>query len=318
MIKVSVVIATYNCGQYIEKAIVSVLKQSFDNFEIIVVDDGSTDSTRNILDKYADKILYFYQHNSGVSVARNNGIKHAKGEIIAFLDGDDEWEPNKLEIQLREILKDDKIGAVGCHITYINEKGEQIGFFERKNYLSHEGLVNDLFLHNVIVGSGSGILLRRSCLEQIGGFNVDLEVAEDWELWLRISRFFKIRFVEKRLVRYRVRSTSLSSVRNVEKITRNEIKMLTKVFNSYYSEVKFFKKQEAFSFRFLIAAYTYNQNNQRVKAVGYLMKSFLLYPMPFSTDEVLRVGTRGGLLIRIILGTSRFFLLKKIMDKLIK
>ena len=98
--RVSVIIPTYNREEYVVKAIDSVLGQKFDDYEFIVVDDGSTDNTKEIVNKYGDMIRYIYQHNSGVSAARNTGIKLAKGEWVAFLDSDDEWRPDYLLTQI--------------------------------------------------------------------------------------------------------------------------------------------------------------------------------------------------------------------------
>ena len=98
--KVSVIIPTYNRSSVLSRAIDSVLRQSFKDFELIVVDDGSTDNTKELIEKYSDQITYIYQDNKGVSAARNKGLEHAKGEWIAFLDSDDEWKKKKLEKQI--------------------------------------------------------------------------------------------------------------------------------------------------------------------------------------------------------------------------
>jgi len=126
MMKVSVIIPTYNREQLLKRAIQSVLNQTFRDFEIIVVDDGSTDNTKEIIDSFtSDKIKYIYESNSGGAARpKNTGIKNAQGKYIAVLDSDDEWLPQKLEkqIELLEIFQDPKLGAVGCDV-FVFENG---------------------------------------------------------------------------------------------------------------------------------------------------------------------------------------------------
>jgi len=131
---VSVVIPTYNRAPYVTMAIESALAQSYQDYEIIVVDDGSTDGTRDVLEPYRDRIRYMYQDNKGVSAARNTGIQESRGEWIAFLDSDDEWLPNKLEIQIGYVKSYPEICLVAANMTVIKPHGDTVSLFNAKGF----------------------------------------------------------------------------------------------------------------------------------------------------------------------------------------
>ena len=129
MPKVSVIIPTYNRSKYVTKAIDSVLAQTYRDFEIIVVDDGSTDNTKEVLKPYTDRIKYLYQENTGVSAARNAGIRAAGGQWIAFLDSDDEWLPEKLSIQMDYLSRHNEIVAFITNVKFILPDNKSINLF---------------------------------------------------------------------------------------------------------------------------------------------------------------------------------------------
>lgn len=192
---VSVVIPTYNCGKYISEGIESILKQSYPTFEILVIDDGSTDNTRKILLPLIDSgaIKYFHQKNRGPSAARNLGIKHSKGEYIAFLDADDLWREEKLEkcINFIEKLNFDWICT---SMIKINENGER--FIKRitedswvLNPQSKEikQLKNGLFFFSSIPVHTPTIVAKRQCFTVSGIFDESILIGEDTDLWLRFE-----------------------------------------------------------------------------------------------------------------------------------
>src|SRR5687768_8169523 len=123
---ISVIIPNYNYGIYLGQAIDSVLKQTYSKVEIIVVDDGSTDNSQDILIKYKEKITFIKQANKGVGAARNTGVKNSSGEFVSFLDSDDIWLPTKLERQLEVMLADDEIGLITCGTREFNTKTNEI------------------------------------------------------------------------------------------------------------------------------------------------------------------------------------------------
>src|SRR3989338_149331 len=149
MLKVSVIIPTYNRPQYLLLAIESVLKQTFQDFEIIVTGDGAPDSTRVMVEKYKDKVRFVNQEHMGISAARNNGIRYATGEWIAFLDDDDIWLPEKLKRQIDAIERHPEIAMVGSEVFTIDAEGRRTGHWKKSDLgLGNRDTFNDLFEGN--------------------------------------------------------------------------------------------------------------------------------------------------------------------------
>ncbi len=209
--EVSVIIPTYNRAEFVGAAIASVLAQSYTGYEILVIDDGSTDNTPQVLARFGDKIRIIRQPNGGVARARNTGIRHARGKFICFLDSDDLWTPAKLERQLGFAKENPIYGLIATEIAGFNEAGEQGGRSKARMYRVRNGFVlEDLLFANWI--QTSTVLIRRECLEAVGGFDEDVgQFGEDWLLWMRIAAQFPIYFIAEPLVRYRIHGASLTS-----------------------------------------------------------------------------------------------------------
>ena len=194
--KISVVIPTYNRIALVERAIDSVLRQSIKPFDIIVVDDGSDDGTSEMIKKKYRSINLVQQQNSGVSAARNNGIKHAKGDWIALLDSDDEWTEKKLENQVNRLIKNPDY-----HFCHTNEiwirNGVRVN--QKKRHQKYGGYIFDKCL-DICRISPSSTLFKKNILEHVGWFDTQLPVCEDYDLWLRITADYKILFVDELLI----------------------------------------------------------------------------------------------------------------------
>ena len=194
--KISVVIPTYNRIALVERAIDSVLMQSIKPFDIIVVDDGSDDGTSEMIQKKYRSINLVQQQNSGVSAARNNGIKHAKGDWIALLDSDDEWTEKKLENQANRLIKNPNY-----HFCHTNEiwirNGVRVN--QKKRHQKYGGYIFDKCL-DICRISPSSTLFKKNILEHVGWFDTQLPVCEDYDLWLRITADYKILFVDELLI----------------------------------------------------------------------------------------------------------------------
>lgn len=196
---VSVIMPTFNRVDTLPRAIRGVLDQTFDDLELITIDDGSTDGTEPVVKGLSDpRIRYIRQENGGVASARNRGLAEARGEFVAFLDSDDEWLPRKLERQLEVFAR----GSSRLGLVYTGV--ETVSAAQRSVQLpSMAGLVFPRMLHrNVIHGGGSNVLLRAEVLPFVGGFDTGLPAAEDYDLWLRVSRFFEVDYAPEPLVRY--------------------------------------------------------------------------------------------------------------------
>ena len=194
---VSIIIPTYNRRDFLREAIRSVLEQSFRDFELIVVDDGSDDGTREMIQReFPGLLTYLYQENQGVSRARNRGLKLAQGEFVAFLDSDDLWLPRKLERQMAFMQSQPK-----AQICYTDEiwirRGVRVN--PKKKHAKYSGWIYPRCLPLCII-SPSSALMRRGLLEEVGGFDEELPVCEDYDLWLRISARHPVHFLPEKLI----------------------------------------------------------------------------------------------------------------------
>lgn len=210
---VSVIIPTYNRRKKLARAIDSALSQSYKNIQVIVIDDGSTDGTRElVLDRYHDEILYIgLSRNFGGNYARNQGVKHAEGEYLAFLDSDDEWLPSKLECQLRYIKSKGVKGVCTSHISFFEDSDKSI---DGKCFIS-EGYVSfsDFLLNKKILAAGSSFLVSKETLVEIGAFDERLNRYQDRELISRYIDQYKIYICKEVLVRvYRYPKISFSDI----------------------------------------------------------------------------------------------------------
>jgi glycosyltransferase involved in cell wall biosynthesis len=222
---VSVIIPTYNRAAFVAKAVDSVLSQTFTDYELIVVDDGSTDGTKDNLNKYGDRIIYIYQDNSGVSAARNAGITVSRGEWLAFLDSDDEWKPDYLAKQIRQANTIARLcmQSANCLFTYDNEGDPQTYFelngamaaFKGKDYL----LIEEPFAFVVSHGPwqvGSTIV-RRDAASAAGLFDTNLTLSEDFDFMARVSLQGPFGMIKKELVNIYRRDESTERLTNQTK-----------------------------------------------------------------------------------------------------
>lgn len=208
---VSVVVPAHNAGSYLRECIESVVSQDYSPLELIVVDDGSTDDTPNILSEYAHRICAIKQENSGAAAARNNGMARAAGKYIAFLDSDDVWLPGKLRQQVA-VLEDDPAVGLVCsrwRCWYPDESGSYPPHDKEAAPRREEAapgksgwLYTDL-LKGCIVWT-STVVIRREVVDAVGGFDPELRRGQDYDYWLRVSRVTQIKELEDELALYRM------------------------------------------------------------------------------------------------------------------
>ena len=242
---ISVVIPAYNGASFIREAIDSVFAQSFDDYDVLVVDDGSTDETRAIVESYGDRVRYHYQENQGLAVARNTGLRLAGGRYITYLDADDIWEPDNLRVKAAVLRAQPDLGGVFSEFSVFDEQGPQQGrgshyvfpyfsrtgrdfatTFERRTTLDVPGgkpvelyfghVFDRLFWGNFILPT-SMVFSRQLALE-VGEFRPDLRTQQDYEYWLRFSRRCPLAYVDRVLVRYRRHAAQLTNHRRIENI----------------------------------------------------------------------------------------------------
>lgn len=193
---VSVIIPTYNRAWIIREAIDSVLEQDFNDYELIVVDDGSTDNTPEILNNYGDRIIILRQDNQGVSAARNRGLAEAGGQLIALLDSDDLWLPHKLS---RQVDFFDKHPAAVINQTEEIWMRNGVRVNPRNRHRKSAGMIFERSLGLCLI-SPSAVMIRKSLLEVVGGFDESLPACEDYDLWLRTSCRYPVHLIDTPLI----------------------------------------------------------------------------------------------------------------------
>src|SRR5262245_47736384 len=219
---VSVVVPAYNCAPLIGETLESVYGQTYGNWEVIVIDDGSTDETRAALAPHIGRIRYFHQENRGTAAARNAGVRQARGELIAFLDHDDIWLPQKLELQVQVIQ-----GSSECALVFTDGETFTADGIRKPSVIStrFDRLIDahrtedlmvvkgDIF-RNLLFGneiaSASAVVVRRECLERAGGFDEGIAISDDYDLWLRIARQHMVALIRRRLYKWRWHDASQS------------------------------------------------------------------------------------------------------------
>ena len=192
---ISVIIPTYNRKPLLQEAIDSVLAQTWTDMELIVVDDGSTDETSKMLASYGQRLTGITTVNRGVSAARNRGLAIAQGELIAFLDSDDLWLPTKLSCQVSMLHKERECAL--CHTNEVWLRGDR-RIKQKRHHLKSGGRIFQRCLQRCVI-SPSSVLVRRSVLQETGGFDESFPVCEDYELWLRICARYPVAYLEERL-----------------------------------------------------------------------------------------------------------------------
>jgi len=224
---ISVIIPTFNRKETLKRAIQSVVMQSYTPYEIIVIDDGSDDGTKEWLkDNYPD-VKYIYQMNSGVSSARNKGIKFARGDWIAFLDSDDEWLPRKLKYQANKIELNPAAKFLHTNEIWIRN-GVRVN--QMKKHKKYGGYIFEKCLDMCRI-SPSSVLIKKDIFDEIGMFDETLKVCEDYDLWLRFASKYPVHFLDQPLIKkYGGHSDQLSKVD--DGIESYRIRSLKKIMNS--------------------------------------------------------------------------------------
>lgn len=239
MLKVSVIIPTYNRAELLPETIGSILAQTFRDFEIIVVDDGSTDNTKEVVESFnSPSIRYIYQANLGVSAARTTGIKASSGEYIAFLDSDDIWLPENLELKVKRLDSHPEVALV-CSDAYVfdDKTGANLGRFWRDKPFHYwinpqkasEQPLKEMLSRGCFIGPPLA-LVRRLAFANVGYFDESLPTFEDWDIFIRIIQRFPIEIIDTPLVRIRQHGAGLQS--NQDKMHFGEVTALNKMIRS--------------------------------------------------------------------------------------
>lgn len=244
MSKISIIIPTYNNSQFIQKAIDSVLNQSYTNCEIIVVDDGSTDNTKDLIeDNYTSFVRYFYQANQGPGSARNLGLRYSEGEFVVFLDADDYLSNYNLMVKFEALRENSDIDWVFSDVYFIDENHEILtlgSYHFREIYhntsLTTENIFQLLLTYGNFITT-STLMIRKSCLDSIGFFDETQLLHQDYLQWLSLShKYSNYNYISKPLV-YKMQHPNSWGM-NTKKSFEQRIQLYEKIERMYYSELK--------------------------------------------------------------------------------
>lgn len=258
--RVSAIIPNFNYAQYVGEAIESALAQTFKPMEVIVIDDGSTDESISICEKFGKQIKLIRQENAGVSAARNNAVRASSGEFVAFLDADDVWLSRKIEEQVEEFKRSGHLGLVHVGVQDIDEDG--------KSLVTHlDGLEGEvsremlLFNRAVILGGGSGFMIPRKVFEEIGGFDLRLSTSADWDFCYQVSHRFEVGFIPEVLLKYRMHSSNMHG--NIPLMEREMLIGFEKAFDKSHSKLSNVRRESYGNLHRVLAGSYFRAGNNR-------------------------------------------------------
>lgn len=283
---VSVIVTAFNRAKFLSETIQSVLNQTFNDIELLIIDDGSTDNTSDVVNSFSDaRIKYYFQENSGQNAAKNRGFLLAKGKYITILDSDDVMKPQKLEKQVTLLEQNNDCGVCFTGVDVIDENGH---FVKSLPLLKQKGDFLIYLLEKNYLYNGSNALYRRECLEKTGLFSEKVQRMTDWDLYLRMALYYKFDYIDENLLNYRVHSNNMSmGFKNYE---RAGFTILKRIFSN-----KDFPKElrslhsKVFSLRYSYMADRYLGFNKSNRAKKYIMKSFKLYPKNIFKPQLIKI-----------------------------
>ncbi|MFY0643025.1 MAG: glycosyltransferase family 2 protein [Bacteroidia bacterium] len=282
---ISVVIPNYNREQLIVDAMDSVYAQDYSPIEMIVVDDGSSDSSVEVVNQwisshnkegFTSKLIQ--QENSGGNVARNSGIANSNGDFIAFLDSDDLWDKDKLSKQLAEMLSRDGIGAVYCGLRHVEYPANTIIEDANRRYPQGELLAEMLVKDST--SPTSCYLIRKEVFEKVGPFDTVLQARQDWDMWIRISAEYRIHAVKEVLVSYRHHEGERTASNPLKEI--DAYRSIRSKYIGHYKRLPFLKRQKANGAYYKrMGRVHFHQKISTRKALWYYLRAILSYPLDF-------------------------------------
>jgi glycosyltransferase involved in cell wall biosynthesis len=229
MPRVDVIVPAYNAAKFLPTALESVIAQTFEDWRIVLVDDGSTDNTEEVvapyLERLGSKFKYIKQLNSGVSAARNTAIRNSSAELLAMLDADDVWVPCRLSESLKCFENRPQVGLSYGFNTCIDTEGKIIGTYDRRQKNAEGRIARYIYMRRVDFVCCS-VTFRRKCVDEVGLFDETLQVTEDRDLWLRIALRYEVALVPKVIAHYRTSPDSLTT--NPERMLKAQVQFIEK------------------------------------------------------------------------------------------
>lgn len=310
MPKVTVVIPAYNAMSYLPETLDSVLKQTLTDFEVLIINDGSTDHIVSWASEITDSRVHLIsQKNQGISGARNTSIVHAQGEYVAFLDADDLWEPTKLEKQVDCLDSKPEVGLVYTWTLLVDQHGKSTGVVTAAHI---EGNVWEKLLPGDVVGSGSSAMIRRSCFETVGLFDTELSSVADCDMWFRIAAHYPIAVIKEILVYYRQHPSNMS--RDYDKMVQNSRLLIEKKFRNVPFELLYLRPR-AYGHAFLWLAWKImSDGGDPEKANFFSRQAILHYPQLRYSTKYLRLQV--ALILVRLFGSNSYTQLRNLRRKL--
>ncbi len=278
MPKFDIIIPAYNAARYLPISIPSVIAQTYDDWRILLIDDGSTDNTAEIVAPYIDqlgpRIKYIYQPNKGLPAARNTAIRNSSAEYLAILDADDIWLPNRLLETLRHLEKHPEAGLSYSFVELINQAGETIQVCNIANKHAEGHLAPYLYMRSVDLPCPT-ITFRRECVDKVGLFDETLRATEDRDMWLRIAQQYQVTLVPHVLAQYRMAPGSMSA--DPERMLKAQLQFI----NKHYGEsgCGWLQRQVAMSRSYNQRAMALRNRGEKTAALMSSIHALGLYPL---------------------------------------
>jgi glycosyltransferase involved in cell wall biosynthesis len=288
MPKVSVIIPAYNAMTYLPETVDSVLAQTFTDFEILIVNDGSSDRIEQWVSQLSDpRIELISQVNQGISVAYNTGLAHVQGEYLAFLEADDLWQPSKLAQQVLCLDQKPDVGLVYTWTACIDQQGNPLGQIIASHF---QGKIwQPIIEFQEVICNPSSVMVRRSCLDQVGIFDPNLDIALDFDIWVRIAANYPIAVVKEPLTFYRRHASSISSTKNRQKTLQSLRQAIEKNFQSVPIELLYLRNR-AYGRINLRFAWLAIDDRDYTKASHFCEQALLHYPRLRYSEKYLRLN----------------------------
>lgn len=283
MPKVSVIIPAYNAMTYLPVTLASVLRQTFTDLEVLIIDDGSSDNLEQWFTELIDpRVKLIRQENQGVAAARNTGIANAQGEYIAFLDADDLWEPTKLEKQVSCLENNPQVALVHTNMGLIDWQGKSLG---RVIKSPAEGdALKKILQQNTVVTSS--VMIRKFCLEKVGVFDINLRSSEDWDLWVRIAASYPLAVIKEPLGYYRLHNNNMTKN---WRMLEQDLQIIEKIFQGVPDELLHLKNR-SYSNANIYLAWKALQNGDSQQATYFHTQAIAHYPQLRYSPQCIRLS----------------------------